>query len=219
MQTALPEAMCLTDDYENFNTAFPELDKYNAIGIGPGIGTESDTKHALSLILHAAEMPLVLDADALNCIAQEQWQHFIPKNSVLTPHPKEFERLAGEAKDEFERLEKARNFAQQHNCILVLKGTYTSVHLPEGETYFNTTGNAGMATGGSGDVLTGIITGLLAQNYSPKEAALFGVYLHGLAGDFAAKVKGEYSLIAGDIVDFLPEAFKEITSPPFGHLS
>lgn len=219
MQTALPEAMCLVDDYDHYNTSFPELDKYAAVGLGPGIGVESDTKHAISLILHAAEKPLVLDADALNCIAQEQWQHFIPKNSILTPHPKEFDRLAGNSKDDFERLEKAKNFAEQHNCIVVLKGAYTSVNLPDGEIYFNTTGNAGMATGGSGDVLTGIITGLMAQDYSPKEAALLGVFLHGLAGDFAAKVKGEYSLIAGDIVDFLPEAFKEITSPASGHLS
>ncbi|MGZ5303994.1 MAG: NAD(P)H-hydrate dehydratase, partial [Bacteroidia bacterium] len=153
MQTALPEAMCLTDDYDCYNTSFPDLDKYAAVGIGPGIGTESDTKHAVNLILHAAEKPLVLDADALNCISQEEWQHFIPQNSILTPHPKEFDRLAGESQNESERIEKAKNFAKEHNVILVLKGAYTSIHLPSGETYFNTTGNAGMATGGSGDVL------------------------------------------------------------------
>ncbi len=210
LQTALPEAMCLTDDYDKYNTTFPDIEKYSAIGIGPGIGTESDTKNAIRHILHAAKMPLVLDADALNIIAQENLQHFIPENSILTPHPKEFARLAGDADIEWERLGKASGFAQEHKCVLVLKGAYTSVHLPNGELYFNTTGNAGMATAGSGDVLTGIITGLLAQNYSPEEAVLFGVYLHGLAGDFAAKVKGEYSLIAGDIIDFLPEAFEEI---------
>ncbi|RYD75560.1 MAG: NAD(P)H-hydrate dehydratase [Sphingobacteriales bacterium] len=210
MQISLPEAMCLTDDYENFNTSFPDLEKYNAIGIGPGIGTENDTKNAIRHIIHAAKMPLVLDADALNIISEENLQHFIPEDSILTPHPKEFERLAGKFENEFGMLEKPKSFAQQNKCILVLKGADTRVNLPTGKVYVNTTGNAGMATGGSGDVLTGIITGLLAQNYSPKNAALFGVYLHGLAGDFAAKQKGEYSLIAGDIVDFLPAAFMEI---------
>jgi NAD(P)H-hydrate epimerase len=131
----------------------------------------------------------------------------IPEASILTPHPKEFERLAGVWKDDFERLEKAKQFAIQTKSILILKGAYTSIISPQGNVYFNPTGNPGMATGGSGDVLTGILTGLLAQGYTSLETAQLGVYLHGLAGDLAAREKSMESLIASDLVDYLPKAF------------
>jgi hydroxyethylthiazole kinase-like uncharacterized protein yjeF len=134
----------------------------------------------------------------------------LPKHSVLTPHPKEFERLAGEAESDWQRQEMASDFAKEFNCVLVLKGTYTSINLPNGETWFNTTGNPGMAKGGSGDALTGIITGLLAQKYTPEEAAILGVYLHGLAGDFAADLYSEWSMRATDLIDCMGDAFKDV---------
>ena len=154
---------------------------------------------------------MVFDADALGILAENKtWLSFLPPNSILTPHPKEFERLAGSWKTDFEKMELARNFSKKFQIILVLKGANTAICLPDGRCYFNSTGNPGMATAGSGDVLTGIITGLLAQNYSPVHAALLGVFLHGLAGDIAAKKLSEPSLIAGDIIQYLGSAFRKL---------
>jgi NAD(P)H-hydrate epimerase len=135
----------------------------------------------------------------------------IPEGSILTPHPKEFERLAGGWSNDFERLLKLQRFSKKINAVVVLKGAYTTIAYPSGNTFFNSTGNPGMATAGSGDVLTGILTGLLAQGYSAEETAIMGVFIHGLAGDLAAREKGMSSLIAGDLVDFLPSALKKLS--------
>ena len=211
-QTALPEVMALTDPDELRLTGFPDISKYSAIGIGPGIDTGLSTAKALLDLLHEAkDIPVVIDADALNILGtNKKALQKLPKNSVLTPHPKEFERLAGEAESDWQRQEMASAFAKEYNCVLILKGTYTSVNLPNGETWFNTTGNPGMAKGGSGDALTGIITGLLAQKYTPEEAAILGVYLHGLAGDFAADLYSEWSMRTSDLIDCLGDAFNDV---------
>jgi NAD(P)H-hydrate epimerase len=169
------------------------------------------TANVLKALLTQSRQPLVLDADALNILAQnKEWIKLIPASSILTPHLGEFDRLAGGSLSSSERLQKARNLAVACKCIIVLKGAYTAVCSPASEVYFNSTGNPGMATAGSGDVLTGIIAGLLAQNYPPLDAARIGVYLHGLAGDIAKNRFSEESMLAGDIVDALGEAFRQI---------
>jgi ADP-dependent NAD(P)H-hydrate dehydratase / NAD(P)H-hydrate epimerase len=208
-QTALPEIMVLTDPENALLTTVPDLEKYNAIGIGPGIGKDPKTATALKGLLEAAkDIPTVIDADALNIISENKaLLNMLPKNAILTPHPKEFERLAGKAKDDWHRQELASAFATEHKCVLVLKGAYTSVNLPDGTVYFNATGNPGMAKGGTGDAVTGIITGLLAQKYTPAEAAILGVYLHGQAGDLAANNKGQWSMTASDLIDCLGGAY------------
>jgi len=154
--------------------------------------------------------PLVVDADALNLLSENiEMIELLPENSILSPHPLEFERLAGHAESDFERLQLALNFSKTHRIILILKGTYTAIVLPDGNCWFNITGNPGMATGGSGDVLTGVVTGLLAQGYTPEEAAILGVYLHSLSADLSISDSGisEESLLAGDIADGLGLAF------------
>jgi len=212
MQTTAPEAMVSTDQNKFMNTHINEdLTKFDSIGIGPGIGTASETKRMLREIFDAYRSPLVLDADALNIIAsQKDLLALIPAGSIITPHPKEFERLFGESSNDFERAQLATTKARELNIIIVLKGHYTFIATPGKELhgFFNSTGNPGMATGGSGDVLTGILTGLLAQGYSSVEAAILGTYIHGLAGDFAAEQYAQESMIAGDIIINLGEAFK-----------
>ncbi len=211
LQTALPEAMISIDRNDYFFSEVPTLDAYNAMGIGPGLGKENPSQTALKLLIQNYRRPMVLDADALGILADNKtWLSFLPPNSILTPHPKEFERLAGSWKDDFEKMDLAREFSKKFQVILVLKGAHTAICLPDGRCYFNSTGNPGMATAGSGDVLTGIITGLLAQNYSPVHAALLGVFLHGLAGDIAAGKNAEESLIAGDIALNLGKAFRQL---------
>ncbi|MBE0651187.1 MAG: NAD(P)H-hydrate dehydratase [Bacteroidales bacterium] len=211
MQTALPEAMISIDRNDYYFTEVPDLSTYNVIGIGPGMGKESQSQTAMKLLIQEYRRPMVIDADALGILAENKtWLSFLPPNSILTPHPKEFERLAGTWKNDFEKMDLARSFCKKFQVILVLKGANTSICLPDGRCYFNSTGNPGMATAGSGDVLTGIITGLLAQNYSPIHAALLGVYLHGSAGDIAAEKNSEESLIAGDITMNLGKAFHRL---------
>ena len=211
MPVAVPECMTNSDSSEDFFTSYPSLLPYNAIGVGPGIGTDELTSKALKLLIQEARKPMVLDADALNILSENKtWLAFLPYESILTPHPKEFERLAGRTNDDFDRFNTARSFAVKFTVYLVLKGKYTAIFCPDGQCYFNSTGNAGMSTGGSGDVLTGIILGLLARGYPPKEAAMLGVYIHGLAGDFASIEKGQESMLAGDITEHLGEAFLEL---------
>ncbi len=152
-----------------------------------------------------------MDADALNLLAENQeWISLLPEDTILTPHPREFERLAGKAETGYARVRKQIEFAIKHKVIVVLKGAHTSIACPDGSCWFNTTGNPGMATAGSGDVLTGIILSLLGQGYTPRDAAILGVYLHGLAGDLAAEASSEESLIAGDIIESLGFAFQYI---------
>jgi len=211
MQTALPEAMLSIDRYDNYFSDIPELSMYNAIGTGPGLGTQHQSQMALKLLLQQFKLPMVFDADALNILAiNKTWLAFLPHYSILTPHPREFERIAGKWRNDFERLAKQREFAKKFQLVVVLKGAYTSICTPRGNCYFNSTGNPGMATAGSGDVLTGILTSLLAQGYASVEAAIFGVYLHGLAGDIAAGKLGEEAMIAGDIVANLGKAFQKL---------
>lgn len=208
LQVGLPEAMVTSDEKKNkLATIMPNYSIYQAVGIGPGIGTEKSTREWLLQQLLVIQCPLVLDADALNAIAYEEKCHCIPENSILTPHPKEFDRLFGLCQNSQERMLKAIEKAKELSCIVVLKGHHTLIATAEGEVWFNTTGNAGMATGGSGDVLTGIITGLLAQGYVPKDAALLGVWLHGQSGDIASKRHGQEALVANHLIAFLGEAF------------
>ncbi|MBC6991452.1 NAD(P)H-hydrate dehydratase [Hymenobacter sp. BT491] len=213
LQISAPEAMTLTDPATDFITELPDLKPYSAIGIGPGLGKEDSTKDVLAKLLSEAQAPLVIDADALNLLGENrELLAQLPADSILTPHPKEFERLTQPARDDYHRLELLRAFCQQYCCYTVLKGAYTCLGAPEGTLYFNSTGNAGMATGGSGDVLTGVITALRAQHLSPLHAAVLGVYAHGRAGDLAAQETGEAGLLAGDIVRFLGPAFQEVTT-------
>ena len=201
MQIYLPEAMTSIDKSETHCTEIDDIIPYTAIGVGPGIGKNAETATLLKKIIQEATQPLVLDADALNIISENPtWLSFLPDNTILTPHPKEFERLFGNTNDSYERLELQRKMSVIHNIIIVQKGAHTAITFPNGTCFFNSTGNPGMATAGSGDVLTGMILSLLAQRYTSQEAALLGVYLHGKAGDEAAKEIGENSMIARDIV-------------------
>jgi ADP-dependent NAD(P)H-hydrate dehydratase / NAD(P)H-hydrate epimerase len=210
LQTAVPEAMAL-----EATEAFAAIGRYRAIGIGPGIGNTIPNADLLKQLLSTTTQPLVLDADALNILAaHEDLQALLPPSSILTPHLREFERLFGYAANDFERVALAMQQARALNVIIVLKGHHTLIAMPGGKGYFNSTGNAGMATGGSGDVLTGIITALLAQQYTPEQSAILGVYLHGLAGDMTLQQQSEESLVAGDIVEGLGAAFKKIRPLP-----
>ncbi len=178
---------------------------------GPGIGTYDETINALEGLLKNVGEAMVLDADALNCIAKRtSLLTMVPAMSVITPHKGEFDRLFGEHSTDEERLRKAVDMAQYYNIIIVLKGHYTAVVRPDGKVYFNSTGNPGMATAGSGDVLTGVITSLMAQGYKPELAATVGVFIHGLAGDMAAEDLGEYGMTASDIIERIPLAIKEV---------
>ncbi|MBW6497867.1 MAG: NAD(P)H-hydrate dehydratase [Bacteroidales bacterium] len=211
MQSSLPEAMCIADEGHSIITHPGDVSLYNAIGVGPGIGKDPQTANALKLLIQNSVNPLVIDADGLNLLAENPtWLSFLPGGSILTPHPKEFERLAGKYSDDYERLEIARAFALKYQVYLVLKGAHTMVVSPSGQTFFNSTGNPGMATAGSGDVLTGIILGWLAQGYSPLHSALMGVFLHGLAGDVACSRLGLEGMLARDIVFHLPKAIKRV---------
>ncbi len=211
IQTAVPEAMASIDAHDSIFTDFPGLAQFTAVGAGPGLGKKSNTCKALHELIVSSGKPLVLDADALNILSDnKEWLKELPANSILTPHPGEFKRLAGDTANSWERIQKQRKMARDYNVIVVLKGAYTSVALPDGRLFFNSSGNPGMATAGTGDVLTGFILGLLAQRMPPHHAALAGVYLHGRAGDLAVAEKSFNSLIAGDIIDALGRAFLEI---------
>ncbi len=211
LQTAVPEAMVSVDVQADCISTLPEVKAYHAIGAGCGWGQAPVTAQALRQLLEQCASPLVLDADALNLLAQDAaLLARLPRDTILTPHPKEFERLFGATANAFERLALLRRKAQELGAVIVLKGAFTCVASPDGICRFNATGNPGMATGGSGDVLTGILTGLLAQGYPPVDAAVLGVYLHGLAGDLAARALGEEALVAGDLNRWLGKAFREL---------
>ncbi len=211
LQTAFPEAMCSIDPDDHQFSAVPALTAYSSIAVGPGIGTSPKTANALKILIQNANRPIVFDADAINILAENKtWLGFIPKGSIFTPHPKEFERLAGKYSDEFERNQAQREFSFRYQCFLVLKGAHSAITTPDGLCFFNPTGNPGMATGGSGDVLTGIIAGLMAQGYSSLESCLLGVYLHGLSGDIALSALGYEALIASDIISNLGKSFQTL---------
>jgi len=211
LQTAVSEAMVVTDANPSIITKIDDdVSKYDSIGIGPGLGTASETRTAVKELISGYKKPMVMDADALNGLSMEKSLPSPPSGSILTPHPKEFERLFGQCKDEFERIEKALSNAKLLNCLIVLKGHHTFIACPNGKGYFNNTGNAGMATAGSGDVLTGMITALLAQEYTSENASILAVYLHGSAGDIAANEFSKEAMIAGDIIDSIGKAFKQL---------
>lgn len=200
LQVYLPEAMISPDMSDNCFSQVPDLQPYNAIGVGPGLGKSEETANALKHLIQEAKMPMVLDADALNIISENKtWLSFLPEKTIITPHPKEFERLFGKTENSQQRIELQREMSQRYKLIIVLKGANTSITFPNGSCFFNSTGNPGMATAGSGDVLTGIILSLLAQCYTPEEAAIIGVFMHGRAGDIAASKHGQESMIASDI--------------------
>lgn len=210
MQMAVPEAMCKISGDE-CPEKFEPIAQHEAIGIGPGIGLFSSNISLIENVFTSTQKPIVVDADALNILSSSKTLlSKLPSHCLLTPHPKEFERLFGKAADDFERLQIAANKAKQYNCFIILKGHYTFIACPDGKGYFNSTGNAGMATAGSGDVLTGILVGLLARGYTPLETCIMGVYLHGLAGDIAAERLSQEAMIAGDITKNIGEAFKSI---------
>jgi len=211
IQCAVPEAMVIHDKSEEFISDIGDTGSFSAVGIGPGMGTQKETRIALHEFLEKCRKPSVIDADALNILAEnKEWLKDIPAMAIITPHPKEFERLAGITENSFERLKKQIRFSADHNCIVVLKGAHTSISEPGGMVWFNSTGNPGMATAGSGDTLTGIIVSLLAQGYKPADAVITGVFLHGLAGDIAEERSSGESLIASDIIDCIGSAFNRI---------
>lgn len=207
MQISVPEAIVSADKEDHHISEALPMEDYDAVGIGPGIGTNEHTAIAVITQIRRSQVPIVLDADALNILASHRaWLQQLPPGVIMTPHPKEMERMAGNRfSNSYERLCKAQDMAEQLKAYILLKGKYTALCTPDGNIIFNSTGNAGMATAGSGDVLTGIITGLLARGYQKGDACLLGMYLHGLAGDLAARELGEESLMASDIIAFLPD--------------
>lgn len=210
LQVAVPEAVLNVEKADCFTDTF-NMDSYDALAMGPGIGTSEDTMQAMHDLLVDVHQPLVLDADALNLlVSHQQWFQQLPEHTILTPHRGELERLVGHQENSYNLLQKTLLFARQNKVIVVMKGAFTAVVTPESKVFFNPTGNAGMATAGTGDVLTGIIVSLLAQGYTAEEAARLGVYVHGLAGDYAADRLGQISLVASDIIDSLPQAFQQI---------
>lgn len=213
LQVAVPEAILQHDSNDTFITSIPNIRNYQAAAFGPGIGTEKATALALiEQVSHANTTPLILDADAINILGDHKgWISQIPKNTVFTPHPEEMKRLGICNSDSYSILLEAMHFAQRYHFYMVLKGHYTAICTPHGKVYFNPTGNSGMATAGSGDVLTGIILSLTAQKYSIEKACRLGVYIHGLAGDLAAEQLGEHSVTASDIIAYLPKAFELLT--------
>ena len=214
MQISVPEAMVHPDKNELHISEAGSTGSYSAIGIGPGLGTDPESQVAFKELLSSYRKPMVIDADGLNILSlNKEWLTKIPEGTILTPHPKEFERLAGKTENSYERLDRQIEFSKTYKCIVVLKGANTSVTIPDGNVFFNSTGNPGMATAGSGDTLTGILLSLLAQGYTPENAAILGVYLHGLAGDIAVEESGNESIIASDIINCLSKSFKTIREP------
>lgn len=211
IQTAIPEAMLNTDISEKYISDIPDVEIYDAIGLGPGIGIEGITQKAVYNLICKYRKPMVIDADGLNILGlNKAWLKILNDNVILTPHPKEFERIAGKTDNGYARLRRQIEFSEKYKCVVVLKGANTAVSTPDGKVFFNSTGNPGMATAGSGDVLTGIILSLLAQGYTPENAAMTGVFLHGLAGDIAAQNTGLESVIATEIINNIGNAFLNI---------
>jgi NAD(P)H-hydrate epimerase len=187
-----------------------ELTRYNAIGFGPGVGVNEDSAQLLLSLLENYRKALVIDADGITLLAQHKdWYHLLTQQMIITPHPKEFDRLTREHALAEDRFIAQMEFSKAYQIIIVLKGHRTTITFPNGEVYRNTTGNDGMATGGSGDVLTGIITSLCAQGYTPQQAALLGTYLHGFAGDVAAEKRSRTSMIASDIIEGIAAFFRK----------
>ena len=212
MQTAVPEAVMQMDHEETYFSESVDSTDFDALGIGPGLGLVENTAIALIGQIRRTSCPIVADADALNILANHQaWMQQLPSGIIMTPHPKEFDRMAGStSNNDYERLIRAQQMAEHIKGYIILKGHHSALCMPDGHIVFNATGNSGMATAGSGDVLTGILTALLARGYDKGTACQLGMYLHGLAGDLAAKEMGKESLVASDIIQFLPKAFLKL---------
>ena len=209
LQISVPEAMTIASDDLYANT---DLSRYNAVGAGPGLGQGDSQTAILEKLLKSSSYPMVLDADALNIIARSRYLlEYVPAGSVLTPHPGELQRLVGQATDYDDMILKAKALATENGITVVVKGAPTVTIAPDGTMYVNTTGNPGMATGGSGDVLTGMVLALLAQGYKSEHAALIAVYIHGLAGDIAARKLSMTAMTSADIADNLPQAWLQMT--------
>lgn len=209
LQTTVPEAMCRPDGHQNVLTGSSEIEgpapsDYSTVGIGSGMGKAPETLAMLKKLLPTLTKPMVVDADALNLLSENrELLEQLPKNSILTPHPKEFERLTKKWDDDYQKLDMLREFTKKYGVVVVLKGAYSAIATPGGDVHFNSTGNPGLSTGGTGDVLTGVLTALLAQGYDPVEAAVLGVFMHGLAGDRVAEQRGPIGMIASDVIDAL----------------
>ncbi len=212
LQTTVPEAIILEDERPDCISQAKDTADYACVGLGSGIGTDDATASATKLYLQHLSHPMVLDADGLNLLAlHPEWRGLIPDGSILTPHVGEVERIVGHSRDAFDRLQRVMDLAHETRSYVVLKGHRSAVCSPKGPVYFCQAGNAGMATAGSGDVLTGVLTGLLAQGYPSEDAARLGVWLHATAGDFAARELGENCMLARDIIRHLPDAFRQLT--------
>lgn len=211
LQSAIPEAMISVDSNDKLFSDNIGNFHFKTIAFGPGLGTAISTQKAIHHLLKVEKIPMVIDADGLNCISlNKEWFNLIPENSILTPHPGEFERLVGSWETLEQRTELQLEFAKRLKSFVIVKGGPTYIASPDGSVYINTTGNPGMAKGGSGDALTGMITAFLSQNYSALDAAILGVYIHGLAGDVAAQKTTEYGLLASDLIEAIPDALKAI---------
>lgn len=211
LQIAIPEAMTICSENDKFLRDFENLNfQPEVICFGMGAGTKKETADFFLALMKSTQNPMVIDADGLNLLSEDKFLlEFIPENSVLTPHPKELERLIGKWENDFDKIDKAQNFAKAHQVIMLIKGAHTLVISAE-QIFINTTGNPGMATAGSGDVLSGVIAGLIAQNYTPLNAAILGVWIHGKAGDLCVKKSSEEALIAGDLSSYFGKAISTL---------
>jgi hydroxyethylthiazole kinase-like uncharacterized protein yjeF len=211
MQSSVPESLICLDESDLIFTEVNHLERYTAIAVGPGINTKTNTVRAMKDLIDKAEVPMVIDADGVNILAQnKEWMNTLSENTIITPHPGEFDRLTHKHSSHHERILTQIELSKKNKIVVVLKGAHTSISLADGTVWFNTTGNPGMAKGGSGDVLTGIISSLLAQGYSCEDAAMLGVFIHGRAGDIALERKGYHALTPSDMINNLGRAFKNL---------
>ena len=211
LQISIPEAIVSIDLHATCFSGINNSEKYTSIAIGPGISTNEITQNAFFDLLQKYKSRFIIDADALNCLSlHPEWLKCIPANSLLTPHPKEFERLVGKWNSDEEKIQKLKHLCNEYSIYVLLKSSNTTVCSPNGDLFINTTGNPGLAKGGSGDVLTGMLLAFFSQGYSTKDAAILAVFLHGLAADLAVVEKTEYGLLASDLIEYIPNAFKEI---------
>lgn len=214
LQTTFAEGMCISDQGDNYIESINFDLKPTSIGLGVGMGTEPETIKTTEAFLKDNKTPLVIDADAINILSKKKTLlKLLPEQSVLTPHPKELERLIGPWKDDFDKLKKTKAFSKKYNCIIIIKGAH-SITVYKDKLYVNSTGNPGLATAGTGDVLTGMITSLIAQGYEPLYAAIFGVYLHGRSADLALEHFGYQSLLASNVIEYIGEAYIDLFKQP-----
>lgn len=207
----LPEAMSVEDTNTEFISEVDKPEKYTAIAFGPGVGFEEETQMVLKKLLQYYSGNLIIDADGLTILSENKtWLNFLPPSTILTPHPKEFERLTEKFENEFERLKGLQQFSMKYNCIVILKDAHTAIAMPDGNVFFNSSGNPGLAKGGSGDGLTGILLGLVARGYSASQAAIIGTFIHGYAADLYALKRSKESMLISDVIELLPKAFKEL---------